>query len=427
MAFDLTAIQDILKIDYMPPVREQLNSATWLLKNLRRNDRSYVGKEAYLPLHKGRNVGIGARKEDLGSAGVHTLPDAGNQVYDKARFFTKYNYGRIKVTGPSIKATRNDVGAFVRAVSSEMQGLVRDLKVDINRQLFHDGSSVLTDTGVTTASTTVVVSSTKFLQPGMLIDVVIRASGATGTGAVGRTVVSITDATSFVISGAAITTDATYGVFRGNARDTAAWGGTVEMWGLEAAISAVNPGKTMADGANNGLTDTFGEISRTGSVFWDSRILSNAGVLRDLKLDLMQQAFDETDIEGDAVPGVILTNHAIKRRYAALLQSDKRYPAGGEITLDGGYRALEFNGVALVADKDASLANTPGVLQRLYFITMSSMEMLVMSDWEWMDDDGAVLSRVSGKDSYEGTLYAYMNLACDRPNANALLADISET
>jgi hypothetical protein len=49
-----------------------------------------------------------------------------------------------------------------------------------------------------------------------------------------------------------------------------------------------------------------------------------------------------------------------------------------------------------------------------------------MSDWSWMDSDGAVLSRVSGQDAYEATLYKYTELACSQRNANFVIKDITE-
>jgi hypothetical protein len=53
--------------------------------------------------------------------------------------------------------------------------------------------------------------------------------------------------------------------------------------------------------------------------------------------------------------------------------------------------------------------------------------MQVLQDWGWMDKDGATLSRVADQDAYEATMFAYMNLACTRPNANAVYIDITES
>jgi hypothetical protein len=438
MAFDLTTISDILKIDYQGPVRDQLNNATILLVRVRRSDENFIGKQAYIPLRKGRNVGRGARIES------GTLPTAGNQQYDSAIFNVVYNYGRIQLTGPAISSAKTNAGAFVRAIDSEMRGLMMDLKTSINRQLWHDGSSVLTVCGTTSGSATVNVSSTKFLEVGLPFTIVNPSDGTIKES--GDTVVAILSDTQFT-SSTTVTTDTDDLLIEGagsgsssNSRNLASATTfkttPLELWGLEAMISSINPARARADTADIGaggfdqtlVTAQFGQIDRkTGNLFWDSGDLNNSGTTRDLTLDLMQQAFDETDIEADELPGLILTDHPIKRRYASLLVSDKRYPAGGEITLDGGYRALEFNGVPLVADRDASLTRTPGVLNRLYFLTESALEFEVLEDWKWMERDGAVLSRVSNVDAYEATMFSYFQFATDHAKAHCLLDDINES
>ena len=81
----------------------------------------------------------------------------------------------------------------------------------------------------------------------------------------------------------------------------------------------------------------------------------------------------------------------MKRRYAGLLQADKRYPAGGEITLDGGYKALEYNGIPLTADKGAGTAENPGLLEGIYWVSLDNLEFLELEPYQWMDKDGAVL------------------------------------
>jgi len=47
-----------------------------------------------------------------------------------------------------------------------------------------------------------------------------------------------------------------------------------------------------------------------------------------------------------------------------------------------------------------------------------------MGDWDWMDEDGAVLSRVSGYDAYEAALFWYSDLATDRPRSHSFLRDV---
>ena len=110
----LSTFDAILKTQYLGPIREQLNSSSVLYSRLEKNEDSVVGKNFTIPLHYGRNEGVGARAEG------GTLPDAGNQAYKECIVPMKYQYGRIQITGPTIKAARSNEGAFLRAVDSEM-------------------------------------------------------------------------------------------------------------------------------------------------------------------------------------------------------------------------------------------------------------------------------------------------------------------
>jgi len=203
------------------------------------------------------------------------------------------------------------------------------------------------------------------------------------------------------------------------------------MWGLEALIGSGNP-------STNGLTDLVGGLTRTGNAKWQSNVLSNSSVLRDLTLDLMQQMWDACDIAAGESPGLILTNHAIQRKYGGLLVPDRRF-TGGLQTFDGGWRGLEFNGVPVMADKDAGLAQTPGTLNKMYFLDMGSFELFQLEDWNWMDRDGAILCRAMGTlssgtytyaglvDAYEAILTAYQDLGIDQANSSGVLADLAES
>ena len=140
MAFtgmNLTDAANVLKTFYIGPVREQLNQGNVLLSNLERDTSrtAFRGKEAYIPLHTGRNVGVGARAES------GTLPAAGNQGYTSSVWHMAYLYGRVALTGPAIAASQGSEGSFVELLDSEMKGLVQDVKNDCNRQLWHDGSA----------------------------------------------------------------------------------------------------------------------------------------------------------------------------------------------------------------------------------------------------------------------------------------------
>jgi len=90
------------------------------------------------------------------------------------------------------------------------------------------------------------------------------------------------------------------------------------------------------------------------------------------------------------------------------------------MVLDGGFKAVEYNGVPIVVDKDCTNYN-------MLFLDESTFQLFQMADFSWMDEDGAVLSRVSNYDAYEAVLYLYSEFGCSNRAYNARLADINET
>ena len=191
MAQNLDNFDEALKIDYLPVVREQLNNANVLSSKVRRNERDVSGKRWQLTTHIGRTSGIGSGTET-------GLPTAGNQEYLNPYGFVKYTRGRIQVSGPTIAASRDDKGAMVRALESEMKYITEDLKREVNYQWFNDGSAVRAlvngDPG-TEVTLTLDAPGTRWLQEGMLIDFLDPSAGTTRTPTSGTKISSISSNT----------------------------------------------------------------------------------------------------------------------------------------------------------------------------------------------------------------------------------------
>lgn len=399
----LTTFDDILKFDYLGPIQDQINNSTVLMSRLEKNEEDVGGKSAIVPLHISRNSGIGSRA-DGGS-----LPAAGNQGFDNADYDCAYTYARIKITGPTIKASRKDKYAFVRAVDAEIQGATKDLKDDVNRQLHGDGTGVLclvnTDPGTGT-TLTVDTPGTQYLQKSMKIDIVDPASVTAGdarAAATNLTISAKTSATAVTMSAAIDTSvaDNDYVCRYGNYRN--------EMMGLKGIVNNANPATSLYVGSINRST--------AGNEFWKAQVLANGGVSRKITLDLMQYAMDLAEEEGGEI-SLILTSRVQRRKYLALVKADGRYV--NTLKMDGGYSALEYNEVPLVVDK----YSLPG---RMLFLDESTLALYRMSDIDWMQENGAILSRVSGEDAYEAVLFLYATLGCSACNRNALLDDLATT
>lgn len=410
MAFDLSAASNVLKVRYLGPIREQLNNATILLKRIQR-ESGYVdvsGKTFTIPLHTSRNTSAGAGRADGGA-----LPTAGQQGYDVAIVPNAYTYGRIQVTGPTIRAARDNAGAFVTAVEGEIRGATKDMQRAINRQLLGDGTDALAFwTGADDAT-------------GVTVDdkqgnafVHLPAAGTVTCDLIDATNNSTVLGDSIVVTLStknATTYDITFtGTVSGSAdedylvvADTLGY----QLMGIDGIISAANP--PLLSGGLHGLP-----IST--KPWWVSQVFSNSGTKRDLSLSLMQDPMSAISMNSDFTEKDVefmLCNYPIRDKYVSLLVADKRFV--NTMTLDGGFKAVDFNGTPLVPDPQCK-RNT------IFYIVPEALKLYRTSDFDWMQKDGAVLSRVAGYDAYEGILFGYMNLGTTARNAFGKLSDVTD-
>lgn len=111
--------------------------------------------------------------------------------------------------------------------------------------------------------------------------------------------------------------------------------------------------------ATNGplkATGTYANISRATYTEWASNVLANGGVERALSFSLMRQATRAVyDASGEHVD-LIMCGSLIHEKYGELFGDNRRYLQevylrGQKIVLDGGYKALEFDGIPVVKDR----------------------------------------------------------------------------
>ena len=411
MAFDLSAASNILKVRYIGPIREQINNSTILLSRIGREDNaiSVSGKSFTVPLHTGRNASAGSGRADGG-----TLPSAGQQSYDVAVIPNKYQYGRIQLTGPTIAATKDNAGAFVKALDGEIQGLVMDFKKSFNRQLHGDGRDALAFWTTADDSSGTVVDDSRgnafvYLQSGATtVDLIDATDHATKLGdsivltlgAQGAADYAVT--WTGTVSGSA---DTDYVVLE----DTLGY----QLMGIEGIVSAGNP--ALLSGGLHGL-------AVASKAFWKSQVVTGAteGTNEALTLTRMQRPLDmiaqNSDFDENAVK-FLLCSYGVRAKYIDLLVADKRHV--NTMTLDGGFKAVDFNGIPLVPDRDCKK-------NRIYYLAPEALKMFRTSDFDWLDKDGAVLSRVANTDAYEATMFHYGDLGTTARNAHGLLIDITE-
>lgn len=402
MSLNRSTASGALKEFYLPAVREQLQSAIKFLRMIETNSDNVEGEEAVLSLHVRRNAGVGARKD--GGA----LPPAGNQKYVKQRVPIRQNYAQIQISGPAMRSMKSDRGSFVRALNSETKGAMTDLRKDVNRQLFGTSDGVLVAVGAGSTTTVITFAATatdvqkRHIEVGSLVDIG-TASPFTSVG-VAREVTAVT-ATTFTVTPAFAVAPA-------------------------AADSVVRHGSGGSGSDQKELTGIQDIVSDTGTLFgvdpsvepvWKSTVLGNSGTLRQFTENLAAQGLHQVTIAGGDEVNLIVTSDGVHRAYSNNLTALKRFPK--TLNLDGGYAALSITAgggeVPLVWDVDAPNNTAFG-------LDTDRLMQHQRSDWDWMDEDGAILSRVSGFDAYEATLFKDHELTTDKRNAHVRFNDLLE-
>lgn len=410
MAASLNTLSEILKEYYLGPVAEQLNNEVLLLSRLETRSEDLVGKRAYVPLHYGRSSGIGARGE------AQPLPAAGNQKYDKAVYDLKYLYGRVEVTGPSMAKTKNEAGAFLQALKSELDGIRNDLKKDLARQIYGDGTARL-GAGVVggTFSTTVIEVGTEPLRkgqiyPGMKVNVmdVSLTPDALHT----------TTGSSTTFTVASVDVAAGEVTFQETCTQTFANNDYLLRAGVTEATPAVGNTYSLSDEID-GLrrivphvaANTFGGIDASTSQWWDNvRVEATGGVLT---LDVMQQALNLARING-GMPSSIITTLGLQREFYDLLSQDVQYINPESLNYAAGFKTLSYNGMPLIADIDAPYG-------LMYILDESTMKVFSDQDWHFLDADGQTLRQRADYDAFEAIMTRYMNLGATRRNNQVVI------
>lgn len=403
MTTTTTTLDAALKEYYLPPAREQLNNKTMMLAQIERTSMHVEGRRAVLSLHVGRNSGVGARPEG------GTLPSAGRQTYVEERVGMAHNYLRCAVSGQAMKSTASDAGSFVRALSSEMTDGVKDLRRDVNRQVFNNTNHTIAQTDTTTTSNEVELATTtglaaiRQLEVGMLIDIGTVADPDSIATAREITAVDRNPATaSITISGAVVSTNnSTHFITRtGN--------GGNELIGLREIV---------AD------TGTLHNINPSTYEVWKSIVSSNSGTARAATDNLFEEVIDTVDDTADVSPDFCVTSKGVRRNYAAQLKSMKRFNDGAALTLKGGFKALTIDcgdvSLPIIGERDCPNGTA-------FLLKLSDIVQHEMSDWEWADHDGNVLRWVSGKDEWECFMFKYHQLCTPRRNSHAIITDLQE-
>lgn len=381
---NMSAASEALKLNYLPALRYQLNTANPILSVIERDSESVVGSEVRMALRYGRQGGIGNRAED------GNLPIPNSRKTKQAKFDTKNLFARIQISDKTMKASRSKEGAFVSLLEAELEDAQNDAKDSMARQVFGDGTGKLATFAAATTQNTLTVSSTQYFVEGMFIDILDNVGTVKQSQ---REVLAVDDiANTITISGAAVTTLAT-----------------------DIATVYGNYGQELTGfGALFAVDNTIYNINRAQNKWFNPTVKSSVGAISEVGI---QKQIDEVDRKAGGKTNFLLSSYGVRRAYQDLLLATKR--TTDVMKLKGGYETLTFNGMPFAVDKYAPSGT-------LYGLDLTSLTLYHIEDWNWLDNDGAVLHRVVDRPVWEASLVRYCDLGCSKPKGNFMMTGITE-
>jgi len=395
---DLSAFDAVLKDIFLGPIRVNLNQGTILMSRLDKTADFIVagGKKVISPLLYGHSQAVGARADN------QALPAVKKSKYKESQTTVKHNYGRIYVTGPTIRASKTEASAFAKAVESEMKNMVAGLKRDINRQLIvGDGNGKLAQidsfaglviTVKNPGGVTTTTDATMFCAEDMDIDIYSSDLSVKRGSA---TITSVDEAAGTV------TIDADPGMANDDWILRKGVKGE-EMMGLRGIVD---------DGT---VVQTLQGIDSSTSKWWRAKRLHNNGVLRDVTPRLLQQGYSAVEKQG-LTPTLGITSFDIRDSYANQLTNTRQLV--NTRVLEFGFEAIVYNNKPIVPDDQCPTSI-------LFWLVESLLAIHRQSDFDWADEDGHILTKVSGYDAYEAFMYYDAELGTFRRNAHCVIQDL---
>ena len=426
----LTTLQAVLKNFYAKAIAEQLNQEVLMLKLFEKAKLDWSGRRVVVPVHTARNTGVDFKAE--GSA----LPTAGSQTYNELQISAKFLYGRFSLTGPAISSAKGAY-SFGNYVDLELRKLVDDVRKKSNESMFSGGTIVgytqerkAPGGGVTWtfAGNAQWLSDMVAAFPGLTVSLLrgdTYADAATGI-VIGGVNVSAGTFTQTAAAGAGTTDIAALNV----AGNTTAF--AVEITGPAGALAAAGE---QFSGINSNLSSPshFG-VDRTSATgvsalqcpsirtcqddgVAGNYIRTNAGAV--LTPGAMQGVMDGINAASGEEPSLIMMNPIHRSTYTNILvgggnaanlfvDADKAQKG------DAGFSGLGFNNVQIRTSVDCGK-------HLIYFLRTKAWKLAELEKPGFADLDGAILSRSLNLDAYEGYYRMYMDLYCERPNANGIL------
>lgn len=378
----MSTADNALKNVYLGVVSEQLNmNVNPLLSKIEKTSENVVGKEVHKVVTNGFNGGVGAGAE------ISSLPIPSGLNYILLKTDLRNLYGKIELSDKAIRASSSTEGAFVNLLNAEMEGLINSGKFHLGRMLYGNGTGYLTKlNSFEDGSDVFGVESMSNLMVGMRVDLVID----------GEKFDKFTNVE--IIDWDIANKEVTLSVACDEDAEAAT---TIEMYAHNAGEELTGLG-AICDTTN--VTTLYG-VNRT-NVSWlkPTKTTVNSTTFTELT---MLNIVDNLSTNWNSEVDMILMSPNMRRKYQALMSANRINI--DVLNLEGGYKALSFNGIPVVADRFVGEKDA-------YFVDSRTLKLHQLCDWEWLSNDkGQVLRQKEGYPVHTATLVKYAELICDKP------------
>ncbi len=386
----IQSANSVLKDAYLGVIINQLNAATNPFYNkVAMGSEDIVGKNILSAVKVGINGGIGSGSEQS------PLPTASGNTYCSLKADLKNIYGNIELSDKVIRASRSSINSLVSVLNAEMEGLLEAAKFNFGRMLFQKGNGVLATVGTLGEATSyneLPVSNTRNFIEGMLIDITTPTTLRGGGHKV--TLVNRVDGT--------ITISPSIKANTGVAKDdliTLQQSLNCEIYGLPYLFDA------------------------SEMQFYGNMRINIANILpiinninAPISSDAIQAQLDMLEERSGGDINLILCSYDVRRKYLQFMQANRMNI--DYFNIDGGFKALSYNGIPIVADRFCPDG-------QMYFLNTNDFKLQQLCDWKWLEGEGgSVLRQMESKPCYQATLVKYANLICTKPTGQALMSGI---
>lgn len=382
----LTTADNALQSFYLDAVAHQLNmEINPFLAQVKQHSVNVYGKDVKKVVRYGISGGIGAGTED------GALPAAGNGDYLVFTTSLKNLFGTIRISDKAIKASATDDGSFVNLLNEEMEHLVKSASYNFGRMLFGDGTGTLATVSAATAGK-LTLDSVKNCVEGMRVDVYDSSDTVIAAGA---RISTVDRSSNYIILEGAYSADALEDADFITVQNSY----EQELTGLDAIFSS----------------DVLYDVPRISNAFMKPYTATSVGTISE---NAIQTAIDTIEERSGSKINFIMCSYGVKRALAQVLAASRR--SFDTMELNGGYKAMNFNGIPVVADRFCPDGT-------MYLLNTDDFGLYQLGDWDWLrGDDGGILKQVAGTPVFEATLVKYADLMCTRPGGQGMLSGITE-